>query len=73
MDVMGGFFQKADHARLHKLFVFVRFVASDADHYRAVPDGTHEIKSSKFSERLGDGFEEFIDYAVCKLKNEFAL
>jgi hypothetical protein len=26
-----------------------------------------------FSERLGDGFEEFIDYAICKLKNEFAL
>jgi hypothetical protein len=33
MKVIGGFFQKADHARLHKLFEFVRFGASTLDHH----------------------------------------
>ena len=53
---------------------FVRFVASDLDHIMAIP-GTAPIKVELVNspERLGDEFENFFDYAICKLKNEFAL
>ena len=35
-------------------------------------NGTYQIEDLESSKRLGDGFEEFVDYAICKLKNEFA-
>jgi hypothetical protein len=72
MDVMGGFLKKADHARLHVASGNVALVQAPQTIHGRFRDGTHEIEESESSERLGDEFEEFVDYAICKLKNEFA-
>ena len=57
-------------ARLYKLSELVHFGANTVDDRSR--NGTHEIEDLEFSERLGEGFEEFFDYAICKLKDEFA-
>ena len=61
---------KMGEARLYKLFECVRFGASTLDGRSR--NGTHEIEDLESSERLGERFEEFFDYAICKLKDEFA-
>ena len=57
-------------ARLYKLFELVHFDASTAD--GCSRNGTHEIEDLESSKRLGEMFKEFFDYAICKLKDEFA-
>ena len=57
-------------ARLYKLFELVHFGASTVD--GGSRNGTHEIEDLEPLERLRERFEDFFDYALCKLKDEFA-
>ena len=94
---MGSFFQKAYHARLHKLFQFVHFGASTIDEdlreerifvmsdvegkrwegskvYREIFISRDVSKVEKITKGVRRrNLENFSTYAICKLKNEFAL
>ena len=61
---------KMGEARLYKLSECVRFGTSTVD--GPSRNSTHEIEDLESSERLGERFEEFFDYAICKHIFEFA-